>query len=155
MYRFWSKVDKNGPIPLERPDLGPCWVWLAAKFSRGYGAFRYNGKQRKAHTIAWELVNEKVSPPDLVPDHLCRNTCCVNPNHLEWVTNKVNILRGNSFTAKNAMKTQCHQGHPFTEENTRTYNGHRQCRACGRIWMQKFREKVKKCLSILPMNCQS
>ena len=29
--RFWSKVDKNGPIPSHRPELGPCWIWIARR----------------------------------------------------------------------------------------------------------------------------
>ena len=37
--RFWAKVDKNGPVPAHRPELGPCWIWTAARFKRGYGKF--------------------------------------------------------------------------------------------------------------------
>lgn len=35
--RFWAKVDKNGPMPEGRPDLGPCWLWTAAKIHCPYG----------------------------------------------------------------------------------------------------------------------
>ncbi|MBU6428993.1 MAG: hypothetical protein KGR26_08285, partial [Cyanobacteria bacterium REEB65] len=28
---FWAQVDKDGPIPSHRPDLGPCWIWTRNK----------------------------------------------------------------------------------------------------------------------------
>lgn len=60
-----------------------------------------------------------------------RNTCCVNPDHLEIVTSKENILRGASFSAVNAAKTHCVRGHAFTPENTlQKASGSRECRLC-------------------------
>jgi hypothetical protein len=124
--RFWSKVDKNGPVPEHRPDLGPCWLWKAARNPKGYGIF---GKL-KAHRVAYELLIGPI-PERHTLDHLCRNRACVNPAHTEPVTNKTNILRGISFSAQNARKTHCLRGHPLTGDNLYTYSdGERSCKTC-------------------------
>ncbi len=117
---FWAKVDKSGS----------CWIWIGSKATKGYG--RWNG--RKAHRVAYEAL-VGVIPAGLTIDHLCRNRKCVNPSHMEVVTNAVNVLRGESFSAVNQRKTHCPKGHPYDETNT----GHRSdrpgriCRECMRI----------------------
>lgn len=75
--RFWSKVDKNGPIPPHSPELGPCWIWLGARFGQGYGAFYLDGRNQRAHRVAWKLGR------GALPDgedclHRCDNPPCVN-----------------------------------------------------------------------------
>lgn len=130
--RFWEKVDKNGPLG--------CWIWTASFTSAGYGQFivmrGHRGYPRQAHRIAWELLRGPI-PDDLVIDHRCRTRACVNPDHLEPVTNKENILRGISVPAINGRKTHCIRGHAFTPENTyRPARGGRQCITC-----QKLRDK--------------
>jgi len=84
------------------------------------------------HRIAYEFALGPI-PDGLTLDHLCRNTICCNPAHLEPVTLRVNTLRGTSPIADNARKTHCKNGHPFDEANT--YNPpkqptHRHCRIC-------------------------
>lgn len=129
--RFWSRVDKHGPIPMARPELGPCWLWIGFRQREGYGRFSPE-KTRTclAHRWSYEHANGPI-PNGLEIDHLCRNPPCVNPKHLEPVTERVNTLRGVGPTARNARKTHCVQGHPFTPDNTilRPHGG-RTCRVC-------------------------
>lgn len=92
---FWAKVDKHGPVPAHRPDLGPCWVWTAARHGKGYGMFSVDRKRKvRAHRFAYEMMVGPI-PEGLDLDHLCRNRACVNPEHLEPVTRSVNLKRGN------------------------------------------------------------
>ena len=92
--RFWSKVDKNGPIPTFRPDLGRCWAWSGARNSEGYGNFAIKYRQtERAHRVAFHLTRGPI-PEGLTIDHLCRVHWCVNPDHLEAVSNRENIIRG-------------------------------------------------------------
>jgi hypothetical protein len=131
--RFWKKVNRNGPIPGHVPHLGPCWLWMAGVNTSGYGWFGYNGA-RTAHGLAYEWLVGTV-PHGLQLDHLCRVRHCVNPAHLEPVTQRENIMRGESFGAANARKTHCAQGHEFSPENTYIrVNGGRRCRKCQRGW---------------------
>ena len=84
--RFWSKVDKNGP--------GGCWLWTASLNNRGYGRFGPTGQRKlvRAHRWAYEAVVGPI-PDGLVIDHLCGVKRCVNPAHLEPVTNFENLRR--------------------------------------------------------------
>lgn len=130
--RFWSKVNKAGPVPEHRPDLGPCWHWIGSKFKGGYGAFWLDKRNRSAHQVAYELLVGEI-PIGLEPDHLCRTRQCVNPNHLELVTPRENNLRGNGAAARNARKTSCLHGHPFEGENlVLPKRGGRDCGECHR-----------------------
>jgi HNH endonuclease len=79
--RFWSKVDKDGPIPPRTPELGRCWLWTAGLYSSGYGLFRKDGRLRRAHQVAYELVVGPI-PEGLVILHRCDARHCVNPEHL-------------------------------------------------------------------------
>lgn len=128
--RFWSKVALANP--------NDCWNWTAGLFD-GYGEFRLNATMVRAHRLAYEILIGPI-PNALTIDHLCRNRKCVNPFHLEPVTHKENILRGESFTAINAAKT-----HPYSEENTYIQlphkshrNGGRVCRICSRNHKRKY-----------------
>lgn len=131
--RFWPNVNKDGPVSRYRPDLGPCWIWTTATFGKdGYGAFWLDGSQRRAHRIAYAWLVGPI-PDSLELDHLCRVPRCVNPQHLEPVTAKVNNHRGMSPAALNLRKTHCKRDHPYDEENTRiNKRGSRVCRTCER-----------------------
>src|SRR5271169_1973258 len=112
---FWNYVVKDGPVPEHDPSLGPCWTWTGPiEKSQGYGVFSCSGKSLRAHRVGYELTKGPI-PPDRQLDHLCRNRGCPNPNHLEAVSRLLNILRGESFSAKNAKKTICAKGHPLND----------------------------------------
>ena len=74
-----------------------CWLWQGAKNGKGYATHRVSkGKVSVVHKFYYELVKGPV-PKGLVLDHLCRIKHCVNPDHLEPVTNQENVLRGLRF----------------------------------------------------------
>lgn len=123
--RFWEKV--------KRWDPDECWDWTAGHSPEGYG--RFNATWRVpgyAHRFAYELLIGPI-PDGYQIDHLCRNRGCVNPKHMEPVTQRMNLLRGTSPSAHNARVTACIHGHPFDEANTYyPKRGGRFCRACAR-----------------------
>jgi len=127
---FWKRA-------FPEPNSG-CWLWDGPISKRGYGLSirvgpRVNAKRVEPHKFSYELHKGPV-PAGLEIDHLCRMRCCVNPDHLEAVTHRENLRRGNTFAAKNAAKTHCLRGHDLAVEGYIRWDGRRQCRACGRMF---------------------
>lgn len=127
--RFMSKVTKTKD----------CWEWNGAKMPSGYGRFGYTTSEGKlintyAHRISYLFFKGELTK-GLVIDHLCNNRGCVNPDHLELVTQKENLKRSDKVISK--IKTHCIHGHPFNKENTYYWNGEKRCRACGRMRKRK------------------
>jgi hypothetical protein len=127
-----------------------CIEWTGYINKHGYG-HSYDPTEKRldwAHRVSFQLFNGAI-PAGLHIDHLCRNTRCVNPGHLEAVTPRINTLRGLGNPAINRRKTRCVNGHEFTEENTLTYrrNGEffrRECRTCNREKMARYRADPEK-----------
>ena len=118
--RFWSKVY----MP---PCEDDCWLWFGAGKTARYGRFKMTDRLLGAHCVSYEIANGPI-PVGLQIDHLCMNTHCVNPSHLEAVTGKVNTGR---WAAQAPERTHCKRGHEFIESNLiHCRNGDRQCRAC-------------------------
>lgn len=119
--RFWSKVEKTDS----------CWLYTGSN-NNGYGQFWTGTKNSLAHRFSYELVAK--IPEGLHIDHLCRVRNCVNPEHLEPVTNKENVLRGEGYTAKKARQTHCIRGHELSGKNLAiTVKGYRRCNKCNVI----------------------
>lgn len=123
--RFWAKVEKTET----------CWLWKAGTGTHGYGTFADAGRKPVlAHRFAYEAFVGPI-PDGLTIDHLCHTPLCVNPDHLEPVTQQENCRRAK------ARLTHCPQGHPYDEANTWiSKSGHRQCRTCNRDRQRALRE---------------
>jgi HNH endonuclease len=106
-----------------------CWVWNRTISSQGYGRLGRTGTTNFAHRISYWFHVGGI-PEGLDLDHKCRCRACINPSHLEPVTNKVNAQRGRAG-AHNREKTECAKGHAFDSRNTGVRaNGTRYCREC-------------------------
>lgn len=131
--RFWAKVDTDGPVPTSRPELGPCWVWLAATDANGYGTFAgRRGFSKLAHRFSWDLAGREFVEGRVL-DHICKVHWCVRPDHLRQIGLVANVMIGDTPTVVNRKKTHCKRGHPFDEQNTLYYKGRpdrRTCRIC-------------------------
>jgi hypothetical protein len=124
-----------------------CWEWLGAKITKGNFSYPHLGN-KYVHILTFELVNGPITK-GLVLDHLCKNTMCVNPKHLEEVTQQENVWRSNSTAGINHRKTHCIRGHILDGDNLRiTSNGSRQCKECSKIrmaeWWIKNRDTLKE-----------
>lgn len=130
LQRFMTKVSRD--------PLTGCWNWTAYVQPNGYGVFgvgsRTDNSRRRVLTHRWSYEHfVGPIPAGLTIDHLCRNRRCVNPEHLQVVTYRTNLLRGDTITARHAAATTCPQGHPYSEINTYVHpEGERVCRTCHR-----------------------
>lgn len=126
--RFWNYVE----------ETDGCWFWRPSKLAGEYGSFAI-GRNKKiwAHIFSYVIYHHQEVPEGMELDHTCRNHCCVNPMHLEPVTHRVNILRGESPFAKNARKQVCKRGHDLSLAYRRSSRNSRECRECKRIRTNK------------------
>ena len=135
--RFWEKVERTTS----------CWLWTGKLNPNGYAQFMVVGRYQNVHRFAYELLVGPI-PQGLTIDHLCRVRHCVNPAHLEPVTIRENVLRGEGLTASFARKTHCPQGHSYDLLNTHFNSaGGRECRHCHMLRERIRRRKGASCPS--------
>lgn len=130
--RLDKKIDKSGE----------CWLWTGSKDPLGYGNLYFRGKTEKAHRVLYKLNADENIIGEL--DHLCRNTSCVNPKHLEDVTHQENVARACQLKRKD----YCIRGHKFTEDSVYYYYNQygtrkRKCKACSSLIGRRRYERIK------------
>jgi hypothetical protein len=128
--RFHSRIEKRE---------GGCWQWTGFRDRHGYGSFYVRRGIHRGmllvHRISYSQAHGNI-PQDLSIDHLCLNTSCCNPSHLEAVPIAVNMSRSHVHSPRKwKLKTHCPRGHEYTERNTYRWKGgnKRQCLACYRV----------------------
>ncbi len=143
--RFWEKVS----LP-DSADPELCWLWVGA-ITTGYGVIGVDGRKQYAHRLSYRDAKGEI-PPGLEIDHLCRNTSCVRPAHLEAVTHRENVSRGKGPGAEHGRRTHCSRGHLLGGDNIVSpsdVRGFRNCKACvakrSRDYSKKYPERLREC----------
>jgi hypothetical protein len=133
----------SAPQPRRRPiDLDAfCDLWQGAKNSEGYGYLEIDGRRVYAHRVSYQLHVGPI-PRGWQVDHLCRKRACIEPGHLETVTNRENTLRGNHPLVVLRRQAHCRRGHDQrVSANVYTRpDGRRRCRPCSRMTQQERRQ---------------
>ena len=155
--RFWNRVNKGGPVPTHKPELGPCWLWTGYQNHRGYGQASFNGKVMLTHRISFTIQRGRLPLAGMKICHHCDNPSCVRPDHLFEGTDSDNmrdaVSKGRLPTLidgrtnnPNTQKTHCKNGHPFSPENTkiRMRNGKQSGRSCIICMRNSAREKARR-----------
>ena len=130
MAAFWTRVDKT--------EDG-CWLWTSTLDSNGYGVFSMANVKQRAHRMSYELVHGPIAE-GMQLDHLCRVRHCLNPEHLEAVTQAENVRRGlNGY----ALRELCRAGLHDISKAENVYEGAhgRQCDPCRQVSRERYRER--------------
>ncbi len=119
-----------------------CWVWTRGIGSHGYGMAKFEGNMKLVHRLTWVAAGLEI-PVGFQIDHLCRNPRCCNPDHLEAVTGRENLARGDSPIMRRTKQTHCIHGHLFDAANTLRHptRGTRLCRECKKVIDKKYKQR--------------
>lgn len=120
--RFWTNISIDGD-----PKTA-CWEWVGRRWPTGYGRWNQHNWGYQAHRVVWSYYHGEI-PEGLQLDHVCAQDstvgkACVNPLHLEPVTQAENLRR---WTEQNIQA--CPKGHPYTYQNTAS-GRYRRCLRC-------------------------
>ena len=122
--RFWRKVKRQGE----------CRIWTGSCSEHGYGITTIQAAHGDihsvrlyAHRVAWVLTHEREIPEGYVIDQTCENKACCSPDHLECVTQTVNVER---YIQRQVRASTCKRGHPITVGGP--------CRECNRIRVANY-----------------
>ena len=132
---FWNKTKIGAP--------DKCWNFFGTINSAGYGSLTIGSRTDKsrqqigAHRFSYYLSKGEIAK-EMVIHHKCANTLCVNPNHLEQVTQSENVKKRINYVSPQSKKTHCPKGHEYSEKNTRIYKGRRNCQECSRIACRNY-----------------
>lgn len=151
-------------LSVDRGAPDDCWPWNGKHGGNvsddGYPNIKWRGKTTNAHRIIWEQIHGPIVEPGIHVDHLCRNRLCCNPSHLEAVPMAENVRRGNAYSAVNARKTHCPQGHPYNGPNL-SFSSHadgrkfRMCRACSNTRNKERRDREREARGLPPRQMMS
>src|SRR3990167_4248135 len=154
----WLRWRKHGsPLAIDFPSRGKslaekfelavirrstgCWEWNGCFDPNGYTRLYHAHRGIFGHRFSYEQARGPI-PIGMEIDHLCRNTGCTNPEHLEPVPHRINVLRGIGTPAVNAVKTACPRGHQYDTSNTIRYpDGRRWCRKCKNQQAREYRRR--------------
>lgn len=133
-----------------RTDNAGCWIWQRSKYGNGYGGITVAGRRRLVHRVSYEAFIGPI-PAGLTIDHLCGVRACVNPEHMEPVTQGVNSKRGGGLeraVESRRKRTHCPKGHERSPENTGIDKlGKSFCRPCSRAASLSYYHRVKRVAS--------
>ena len=143
LMRFYAKIRVD-------PETG-CWEWTGSqcgpvRATGRYGQMCVGGRNVRAHRLAYELFVGPI-PDGLTIDHLCRNTLCANPIHLEPVPMEENLRRGQHHGGGGwwRYQTHCKRGHLFDDKNTYSDPaGARRCRICQANYQRQYRRERRR-----------
>ena len=122
---FWSKVNKDGPVPPHMPHLGPCWAWIASTDTGGYGKHQHPVQRRliRAHRWSWEEFHGAI-PDGLWALHHCDNRRCVRPDHLFLGDNAANMrdmrMKGRGISNSPRISGEQHYNARITNDTVRS-----------------------------------
>lgn len=129
---FHTRLDDNG-----------CWIWQGDMNSRGYGRIVVNSVRHFVHRLSYETHVGPI-PSGMVIDHLCRTPLCCNPSHLEPVTSRENMLRGEAPHAVTMRTGQCANGHDYETHGRIDSRGKRFCGSCKDTYMWLWRHTPRE-----------